>query len=198
MDMRDGTFRIMIVDDDIHNIKVLTEILKDEYKIMAVRDGQSALNTARGNSPPDLILLDIIMEDMDGYEVCRQLKAADKTKGIPIIFVTALSEALDDAKAFQVGGVDFVTKPFHPTTVRARIRTHLELVSTMNELRKALENIKTLSGLLPICSYCKKIRDNEGYWNKLEAYIQSHTTAEFSHSICDDCLEKHFPEVDTE
>lgn len=193
---KNSTFRLLIVDDEMHNIKVLAEILKGDYKIMAAKDGNSALKASHAEPPPDLILLDIIMDGMDGYEVCRKLKAKEKTKDIPVIFVTAISEAMDAAKGFEVGAVDYVTKPFNPLTVKARVQTHLSLSSTLKDLKEALVDIKTLTGLLPICSHCKKIRDDKGYWSQIESYIHEHSDAEFSHSICPECADKYYPEMD--
>ena len=97
---------------------------------------------------------------------------------------------MDKAKAFEIGAVDYITKPFNPLTVKARVRTHIELSHTMNALQQALKKIKTLNGLIPICSSCKKIRDDKEYWNLLEAYIEEHSDAIFSHGICPECSKK--------
>jgi len=191
-------YRILIVDDERHNIKVLTEFLHAEYRIMAAKNGENALKAAQSSNPPDLILLDIIMPGIDGYEVCKQLKENDRTKNIPIIFVTAVSEVMDAAQAFKLGAVDYITKPCNPLTVRARVKTHLKLYATMRALKEALKEVKTLNGLLPICSYCKKIRDDKGYWKQIEAYIQERSDATFSHGICQECAKKYFPEFDLE
>ena len=180
-------YRILIVDDDKLSIKILTELLHRDYQIIAATSGPQALKSAAGKTPPDLILMDIIMPDMDGYEVCTQLKANDQTRHIPVIFVTAISEAMDKAKGFDVGGVDYVTKPFTPSAVKARIRTHIQLSTTMRELENALNKVNKLSGLLPICASCKKIRDDKGYWNRVESYLQKNTDATFSHGLCPEC-----------
>ena len=188
--------RILIVDDERHHIKVLSEFLHEDYKIMAAKDGESALKAVLGPNPPDLILLDIMMPGLDGYAVCKRLKENEMTRNIPVIFVTAISEEMDAARAFEVGAVDYVTKPFNPLTVKARVKTHIQLNCTMRDLRIALKEVKTLSGLLPICSHCKKIRDDKGYWNQIEVYIHAHTDAKFSHSICQECAKKHYPDLD--
>jgi len=184
------------VDDELHEIKVLTKFLHDDYKIMAAKDGESALKIAQGSNPPDLILLDIIMPGLNGYATCEQLKENDTTKNIPVIFVTAISEVMDAARAFELGAVDYVTKPFNPVTVKARVKTHIQLNDTLQDLQAALSEVKTLRGFLPICSYCKKIRDDKGYWNQIESYIQGHSDAEFSHSICQECAKKYYPDMD--
>lgn len=187
---------ILIVDDERYNIKVLTEFLKADYQIMAAKSGEQALKTLSGKRLPDLILLDILMEDMDGYEVCRRIKADESTQHIPVIFVTAVSEAMDSARAFELGAVDYVMKPYNPVTVKARVNTHITLNNSLQELTDALKKVKKLTGLLPICSSCKKIRDDKGYWNQVETYVQETTGATFSHGMCPDCNDELYGDKD--
>ena len=132
--------KILFVDDVPTNIKVLLEVLKDEYKIIFAQSGPEAIELA-DKSAPDLILLDIMMPDMDGYEVCRQLKKNKKTSDIPIIFATALDEEEDETKGFELGAVDYITKPFSLPIVRARIRTHLELKQRRDQLKQQAEEL---------------------------------------------------------
>jgi len=192
----DELSRILIVDDEQQNIKVLTELLRNDYKIMASKTGEQALIAVFGPNPPDLILLDIIMPDMDGYEVCRRLKENQRTKNIPVIFVTAITELEDAAKGFQIGAVDFIEKPLNPIIVKARVDLHMKLHQTIQNLKEALSQVKKLSGLLPICMHCKKIRDDNGYWSQVEAYIGNNSEAQFSHSICQECAKKYYPDMD--
>ncbi|MFQ5344871.1 MAG: HD domain-containing phosphohydrolase [Mariprofundus sp.] len=117
---------ILIVDDAPENIDVLKGILSDTYKIKAAIHGEKALKSAF-NAPPDLILLDIMMPDMDGYEVCRRLKADSRTRSIPVIFVTAKGEVEDETQGFELGAVDYITKPVSPPVVQARVQTQLAL-----------------------------------------------------------------------
>jgi len=124
---------ILVVDDTPENIDVLRGILADRYKIKAAVDGSKALRIC-AKSPPDLILLDVMMPQMDGYEVCKQLKSDDATASIPVIFVTAKNEVEDETRGFMVGGVDYITKPVSPPLVRARVRTHLALYDQNREL----------------------------------------------------------------
>ena len=127
---------ILVVDDTPANLQVLAGMLKDRgYKVRPVPSGKLALQAAR-HDPPDLILLDINMPDMNGYEVCEQLKADDKLKGIPIIFISALTEQLDKVKAFAIGGVDYLTKPFQMEELHARVETHLKLHRLQIELEE--------------------------------------------------------------
>lgn len=118
---------IMIIDDTVENLSVLSAVLREKgHEVRPVPSGKLALKAA-ANKPPDLILLDISMPDMDGYEVCRRLKQNPELKDIPVIFISALSETLDKVRAFNLGGVDYITKPFHYEEVNSRIETHLEL-----------------------------------------------------------------------
>ncbi len=128
---------ILIIDDTISNLQVLSEMLdKHGYEARGVPDGPTALIIA-GEQTPDLILLDIKMPDMDGYEVCQRLKADDKTRDVPIIFISALDEITDKVKGFEVGGVDYITKPFQVEDVLARVETHLTLRNLQKQLQIA-------------------------------------------------------------
>lgn len=127
---------ILIVDDVVENVDVLDAILKPFYRRSAALRGKRALEIANSEFPPDLILLDVMLPDIDGYEVCRKLKASEKTKRIPVIFVTAKDEVNDETKGFELGGVDYVTKPISPPVVLARVKTHLDLYNTHKELER--------------------------------------------------------------
>src|SRR3954469_23589781 len=128
---------ILVVDDTPANLQVLAGMLKDRgYKVRPVPSGKLALLAARCD-PPDLILLDINMPEMNGYEVCEQLKADDKLKGIPVIFISALNENLDKVKAFAIGGVDYLPKPFQMEELHARVETHLKLRRLQIQLEEA-------------------------------------------------------------
>lgn len=118
---------ILVVDDTSENIDVLNGVLRSEYKVKAALNGERALKVANGDSKPDMMLLDIMMPEMDGYEVCRQLKANPATAKIPIIFVTAKNREDDEKKGLELGAVDYITKPISPSIVLARVRTHLAL-----------------------------------------------------------------------
>jgi putative two-component system response regulator len=119
--------RVLIVDDTQGNIEILTETLRDEFIVLSAMDGVQALSQATAEPVPDLILLDVTMPGMDGYEVCRRLKENRKTQDIPVIFVTALADGDGEARGFSLGAVDFVAKPFRPSLVKARVRAHVEL-----------------------------------------------------------------------
>ncbi len=189
---------IMVIDDEPGNLLLLKETLtRHNYHVHPVRSGVMALDIVE-RVGPDLILLDINMPDLSGYEVCEKLKSNPQTQGIPVIFISALGEVMDKVKAFQVGGVDYVTKPFHFEEVLARIETHLTLRALQKELetrnaalREALETIKSLSGLIPICAWCGcRIQNESGQWLPVETYIETHSEAMFTHGICPECAKK--------
>lgn len=118
---------VLIVDDMTTNLLILSDLLKDEYQIKIAKNGQKALDIAHSSDEVDIILLDIMMPDIDGYEVCRQLKSNPKTKNIPIIFVTAKDNDADEEYGLNLGAIDYITKPFNKAIVKLRIKNHLEL-----------------------------------------------------------------------
>ncbi|OEZ61946.1 two-component system response regulator [Duganella sp. HH105] len=134
---------ILAVDDEASNLQLLRHILQDQYRLLFAKDGPRALELAR-QERPQLILLDVMMPGMTGYEVCRQLKDDDATAAIPVIFVTALSDASDEVVGFDAGAVDYITKPVSPPIVRARVRTHLSLVRMDELTRTRLEIVQRL------------------------------------------------------
>lgn len=136
---------ILIVDDAPENIKVLGGALTQDYKILVARDGETALKLAR-NEPVDMVLLDIVMPDIDGYEVCRRLKADEMTRELPIIFITTLDATEDETTGLELGAVDYITKPFRLPIVKARVKTHMEL-KAKNDLLLRLANVDGLTGV---------------------------------------------------
>ena len=142
--------RILIVDDTPSNIRVLNDILKGQYHVSVATNGLTALEISNSEHCPDLILLDIMMPDMDGYEVCKELKASKMTSKIPIIFVTAMGKTEDESRGFELGCVDYITKPISPSIVLARIETHLELKNAKNRVDQLLS--KTLLGSIKMMS----------------------------------------------
>lgn len=185
---------ILIVDDQPGNIKVLLSFLeKNLFQVYVADSGERALSTLE-NLQPDLILLDVMMPVMDGFTVCKEIKKIEKQANIPVIFMTALDDIQDKLAGFDAGGVDYITKPFHQVEVLARINTHILLRRREVELHNALNEIKVLREILPICSSCKSIRDDSGYWSQLEVYMREHSDILFSHGICPECAKKHYPD----
>lgn len=130
---------ILIVDDTPANIDVLAATLQNDYRIIVATRGKKALQLAASADPPDLILLDIMMPEMDGYETCQRLKANAQTRRIPVIFVTALSDEDDEARGLALGGVDYITKPFSPSLVHARVRNHIALKRHRDQLEELVQ-----------------------------------------------------------
>ncbi len=128
-------FTILVVDDEKSNINVLSKILGDTYKMLVTKNGETALKLAHEKTP-DLILLDIVMPEMSGFEVLVALKNSEVTRAIPVIFITGLDSAKDEAKGFLLGAVDYITKPFDNTVVKARVSTHVQIVSMMRTIEK--------------------------------------------------------------
>ncbi len=148
--MRSSPKLILIVDDTPTNIAVISGVLKDTYRSKVATNGEKALVIAGGVEKPDLILLDVMMPGMDGFEVCRRLKANPETSNIPVIFLTAKTEAIDEEKGFEVGAVDYIHKPFSAPIVLARVRTQLQLQEAVSEAREARnEADELLHALLP-------------------------------------------------
>lgn len=139
MDHKTQKPKVLIVDDVPANIKILGEAIRSDYEVAIATEGMRALDITFGEQPPDLVLLDIVMPGMDGHEVCRRIKAEKRTANIPIIFITSKNEEEDEAKGFEAGVVDYITKPFSLPVVRARIRTHLALKRQQDELRQLNE-----------------------------------------------------------
>lgn len=139
--------RILIVDDAATNIEILNEVLGAEYDSLFAMDGATALRLAV-EEEPDLILLDVVMPGLDGHEVCMRLKADARTKGIPVIFISGLSDESDEAKGLEIGAIDYITKPFSPPIVRARVRNHLQL----KRYQDMLERLSVLDGLTGIAN----------------------------------------------
>ncbi len=144
--MKEIKEKILIVDDERININLLLDILKPDYRIIIAKNGLQAMERALSEHTPDLILLDIMMPDIDGYEVCKRLKENENTKEIPVIFITAMNDVKDEAKGLDLGAVDYITKPFHQAIVRARVKTHLKLKRKTDLLQK----IGFLDGLTEI------------------------------------------------
>jgi PleD family two-component response regulator len=194
--------RIMVVEDNVVNRKLLGSLLgRQGYRTVEAEDGERAVALAQAD-PPDLVLLDIMMPKLDGYATCAALKEDPRTRDVPVIFISTLDQELDKVRAFSAGGVDYISKPFQVQEVYARVRTHLairqlqrELEQRVADLEEALSQVRTLKGLLPICARCKAIRDDKGYWQKVETYVMAHSEAEFSHGLCPQCARELYPEL---
>ncbi|MBN1350278.1 response regulator [candidate division KSB1 bacterium] len=176
----------LTVDDNRIDLTLLCHILKKQnYHTLAASNGTEALTILQQNEP-DIILLDVMMPGEDGFQVCSTIKQNHKLKNIPVIFLTSQSETRHISKGFEVGGVDYVTKPFNTAELVARVETQIKL-------KRAYEEINTLKGIIPICSYCKSIRNDDGYWEQVEKYIEEHSSVIFSHGLCAECAQRMYP-----
>lgn len=207
---------ILIVDDSPDDLILTEHFLKkggytDILKASSAREafGYLGIELPEPSLPSiDLILLDVVMPDMDGIEACRRIRANGSFQDIPVIMATSLNDHKSLQMAFDAGANDYITKPLSYIELIARVRSSIKLKhetdnrkareKELEELNKTLsqhiEDIKTLRGLIPICSSCKKIRDEKGFWESVEVYVTQHSEAEFTHSICDDCMKKLYPE----
>jgi len=201
---------VLVVDDHSENLLLMERILeRPSLAILKARSGPEALELAEGRDLA-LAILDVQMPLMDGFELASKMRATEGLKSVPIIFVTALSRQEKYIfKGYGSGAVDYLFKPIEPEIIRSKASVFLELhrqrklieeqsallAAKVAALQDALEQIKTLRGILPICSVCKKIRNDSGYWEQVEQYICEHSEAGFSHGICPDCLRKEYPDL---
>jgi putative two-component system response regulator len=166
---------ILVVDDTPENIEILQGILSHDYTVKAAVKAESALKIIASGEGVDLILLDVMMPGTDGYALCTKLKADLRTRDIPVIFVTSKSEVDDEAKGLRLGAVDYITKPFHPSIIKARVKTHLQLHKTQEELQKLLK--QTLSGSVKVMADVISLFDSELFdkASRLRAYMKKIT-----------------------
>ncbi|MEW6265410.1 MAG: two-component system response regulator [Thermodesulfobacteriota bacterium] len=188
--------RILIVDDMPSNIRVLNEVLKPYYRTSVATNGRDALEIAAGALPPDLILLDVIMPEMDGYEVCRRLKEEETTRNIPVLFVTAMSDVEDETKGLEFGAVDYITKPINTAIVQARVHNHMQLKlhqDHMEELVRARTRELALTQDVTIHSLSSlaETRDNEtgGHIMRTQRYVRALAQALTDHPKFKDFLD---------
>ncbi|MDP2172350.1 MAG: response regulator [Candidatus Cloacimonadaceae bacterium] len=192
---------IFLVDDEAINLKLLKTILNQAgfENVMQFISGEDMLSVLE-TTIPDVILLDIMMPGISGYEVLERVKSNPLQLNVPFIMITAAShepEMEPMRKSFELGAVDYITKPFSSIELVMRIQSALKLERQRQALEAAADKIKSLEKLLPICSYCKKVRNDQNYWQDVEVYISAHTEAMFSHSICPGCYQLYVkPQID--
>jgi DNA-binding response OmpR family regulator len=190
--------RILIADDDLVSRSLLEATLgKWGYEVVAASNGLEAWKVLQEEDPPPLAILDWMMPELDGLELCRKAREDARKLPVYIILLTARGGREDLIMGLGAGADDYVTKPFHRDELRARVNVGVRVVQLqrslaahVKELQTALSNVKQLQGLLPICMYCKNIRNDHNYWQRVESYLAEHSEAKFSHGICPDCYEK--------
>jgi phosphoserine phosphatase RsbU/P len=190
--------RILIADDDdVSRLELEALLSRDGHEVLAVPDGARAWEALRGGDPPRVAVLDWLMDEMDGVEVCRRVSADPALRDVYLILLTSRAGRGHVLEGLRAGASDYVTKPFDRDELLARVRVGVrvaglqaELAARVRELEEALGRVRQLRGLLPICSYCKSIRDDKDYWHQVEDYVKTHSGAAFSHGICPCCWEK--------
>ena len=194
------SWRILVVDDEPVNRRVLRNHLgMRRYGVLEAEDGEQALDQVAGVGPFDLVLLDVMMPGLSGFEVCRRLRQTYSRQELPVIFLTARGREEDLEEGLAVGANDYLLKPVSKSELLARVEMHLELLEAHRQLDRLFleksDQVKILQGLLPMCSSCKKIRDDEGYWNEVETFLDYYSEAEVSHGLCPDCAIQLYPNV---
>jgi sigma-B regulation protein RsbU (phosphoserine phosphatase) len=183
--------RAVVADDDRSTALMLSRTLeKWDFEVTVAHDGTSALEAIIKGPTPSVAILDWMMPGIDGIELCRRIRQASMRSYVYVILLTSRSSRQDLVAGLDAGADDYLTKPFDPEELHARVRVGQRMLAL-------LANIRQLSGLLPICSYCKRIRADENYWEQVESYITDHSDARFTHGICPACFEKVASEIES-
>jgi len=189
--------RILIADDDRVSRRLLeASLIKDGHEVILAEDGDRAWQTLQSDPAIPLAILDWNMPGLTGPEICQRARHIQQAEPSYLILLTSRDTREDIVSGLQAGANDYVTKPFDFDELRARVQVgervvqlQKTLANRVRELEVALANVKMLQGLLPICLYCKKIRNDHNYWQQLDKYVVEHTDARFSHGICPECYE---------
>jgi phosphoserine phosphatase RsbU/P len=189
---------ILIAEDEpVSRLRLETTLERSGFECISVENGAEAWRVLQTESPPNLMILDWMMPELDGVEVIRRLRNSPTCFGAYVILLTGRNSRSDVVSGLEAGADDYITKPFDPAELLARVQVGVRgvnlreaLASRVRELEQALSRVRRLQGLLPICSYCKKIRDDRNYWRQVESYISEHSEAAFSHGICPDCYQR--------
>ena len=190
--------KVLIAEDEIVSRRLLESALpRWGYDVVTATDGEEAWTLLQEPDAPTIMVLDWLMPRLEGVEICRRIRAHPLLSSVYIILLTSRAAVEDVVQGLEAGANDYITKPFDAAELRARMQVGVRVVNLqtmlaerVREVEEALSRVKQLQGLLPICSYCKKIRDDQNYWHQVESYVGKHTDARFSHGICPDCTEK--------
>jgi DNA-binding response OmpR family regulator len=190
--------KILIADDDRVSRRLLeARLLKDGHEVIVAEEGNQAWGTLQQDPTIPLAILDWNMPGLTGPEICARARRNETDQPTYLILLTSRDTRQDIVSGLQAGANDYVTKPFDFDELRARVQVgervlqlQKALAARVKDLEEALANVKMLQGLLPICLYCKKIRDDRNYWQQLDKYVAEHSEARFSHGICPDCYAK--------
>ncbi len=198
--MKNTSIKILAVDDDPDVLFATVRALRNAgYEVIEAASGEECLMLAKKHRP-DLILLDVMMPDINGFEVCRRIKSDPELQNMYVMILSSTkTESDSQAEGLEIGADGYIARPFPNRELLARVAAMVRLIraererdKVIAELQAALAKVKQLSGMLPICATCKKIRDDQGYWQQIEAYIRDHSEAEFTHGICPECLKKFY------
>jgi DNA-binding response OmpR family regulator len=189
--------KALIAEDNLTTRQMLESALSEwGYEVRTTANGAEAWELLQTLQEPTMVLLDWAMPVLDGVEVCRRARQLSQASRLYIIMITARGDKEDIVTGLEAGADDYVVKPFDPGELRARLHTgdrivqlQKALADRVTQLESALARVKQLQGLLPICGYCKKIRDDHNYWQKVESYISAHADVKFSHGVCPECFE---------
>ena len=199
--------KILVAEDDAVTRRMLVVTLERlGWDVITADDGNAAwrvFETLKGKDAPEIAVLDWMMPGIEGIEICRRLHTTPGFELVYIILVTSRGGKEDLSYGLAAGANDYVTKPFDPVELEARVRVGQRMVklqrslaARVTEVEAALAHVQRLQGLLPICSYCKKVRNEANYWEQVESYFTTHSDLDFTHSICPQCTEKMLREVD--
>jgi DNA-binding response OmpR family regulator len=199
--------RILVAEDDAVTRKILVVTLERlGWDVIQAEDGNAAwkaFETLKGKDAPELAVLDWMMPGVEGVEICRRLRTTPGFELVYIILVTSRGGTEDLSYGLAAGANDYITKPFDPVELQARVRVgermvrlQRSLAARVTEVEAALAHVQKLQGLLPICSYCKNVRNEANYWEQVESYLGTHSDLDFTHSICPQCTEKMMKEID--
>lgn len=184
-------------DDRVSRRRLEASLQKWGHEVLLAGDGEEARAALEAAGAPELAIHDWEMPGMDGLEVCRRARARAGERPLYIILLTARSGRGDVVAGLAAGADDYVSKPFDDSELRARVQVgtrvvqlQRELTDRLAQLEQALSRVNELQGLLPICSYCKRVRDDGNYWHQVESYVSAHSAARFSHGVCPDCIER--------
>ena len=189
--------KILIAEDDPVSATLLKTLLeKWEYDVVITENGDEALSALIAPESPSLAILDWMMPGLSGPDICRNVRKSALTRPVYLILLTRLGKRENIVEGLEAGADDFLAKPFDAAELRARVQAgqrvvnlEHELLTRVQELEEALANVQRLQGMLPICSYCKKVRDDQDYWHQVESYVTQHADVQFSHSICPTCYD---------
>ncbi len=200
---------VLIVDDDRDTINLLKRYLGNRgFGVLTAHNGSEAFEILHKNDVR-LVVTDRKMPVMNGLDLCQKIRTSDFSEYVYVILLTVCGKKDEIVTGIKAGADDYLIKPFNSEELKVRIDSGLRVLSLDNslrekvteerrlagELRDALDQVKRLSGLLPVCATCKSIRDDKGYWNEITTYICEHSEADFTHSICPECAERHYPEI---